>query len=233
MEPLADLKTVGDTSLMQKEEIIVTDREQAKALVDVGFLNQFLYPTSPSDAAKRLGISANLAHHHAKRHSTLGLLIEAKREGGRVYYELAARTFKHERTLVPFGSSDERVAATLSLLQERFMAEYERSSASVTSDEDWTVYGFADSPGRENRPQEVAHVSPVERAAHLQLRSFRLSPSRYQELITRLRNLLEDFVAEPGQRGCTVAILAMDGHFKPGLDDSRMISSFVAPTDLD
>lgn len=66
---------------------------------------------------------ANLAHHHAKRHVALGLLTEVKREQGRVYYQLTARTFKYRNSLLPAGDPDEHAAVTLGLLHEAFLAE--------------------------------------------------------------------------------------------------------------
>jgi hypothetical protein len=46
---------------MQRDELIVTRPEQARALQDTGFLARFLEPASPSDVARSLGIPANLA----------------------------------------------------------------------------------------------------------------------------------------------------------------------------
>lgn len=109
---------------MQLTEMVVTRREQALALRDTAFLGRFLQPASPSDAARALGIRANLAHHHAKRHVTLGLLMEVKRELGRGYYQLAARTFKYRSSLLPTGDPGEHAAVTSGLLHDAFLAEH-------------------------------------------------------------------------------------------------------------
>lgn len=216
---------------MQLHEMVLTDPEQAAALQDVGFLNQFLHRTSPSEAARRLGISANLAHHHVKRHAALGLLREVKREAGRVYYQLAARTFKHARTLVPVDDAKHRVTSTVSRLQQKFLAEYERSSRSMPEDEDdWTVYGFTDSTSPYIPTGSSFEDLPGAKRAHLQVRSFRLSAARYQQLVTALQQTLEEFEADPAEGTCTIAILAFNGLLQPGQEDSRMISSFMPPS---
>jgi DNA-binding transcriptional ArsR family regulator len=116
---------------MQRDELTVTREDQAVALQDVGFLSHFLTPASPSDVARRLGMAANLAHHHAKRHAELGLLEEAKREAGKVYFQLVARVFKHARALIPVEDPNYGVKTSLSLLQRHFSAPYERSDRFV------------------------------------------------------------------------------------------------------
>lgn len=128
---------------MQREEMIVTREDQARALQNVGFLGQFIAPTSPSEVAKRLGMPANLAHHHVKRYAGLELLNEVRREGGKVYYQLAARVFKHSSDLLPLGNPDEKTAATLTRLRDEFLTAFERSERSVDEQmSDWAVYTF-------------------------------------------------------------------------------------------
>ena len=212
---------------MQREEMIVTREDQAIALQDVGFLGQFLEPRSPSDVAKKLGMPANLAHHHAKRHAELGLLLDAGRDAGKVYYQLAARTFKHARSLIPAGAPNERVTATLARLEEQFLAAYQRSDqVAGHQDPDWTVYGF--STKRRPRPEKVPGRPPIEaRPAHFQVRTFRLSSKHYQQLVQQIARLLEQAEADPDDTPCTLAFLALDGALQAGQQDSHMISSFV------
>lgn len=163
-----------------ENELVLTEADQARAVQDSGFLGQFLRPTSPSKVARKLGMPANLAHHHAQRHAALGLLREVKREQGRVYYQLAARTFKHARSLLPAGDPDEYTAATLAQLHERFLAAYERSDRPADShDPDWSIHRFGEGPLAEEPVAGTAALPNEAHPAHFQVRTLPLlSPPR-------------------------------------------------------
>jgi DNA-binding transcriptional ArsR family regulator len=219
---------------MQRDELIVTRPEQARALQDSGFLARFLEPASPSDVARSLGIPANLAHHHARRHAELGLLEEVRREGGKVYYQLVARTFKHDRTLLPAGDPDEHTAVMTGLLRDRFLRAYERSDRfSPDGVPSWHTYGF----DREARPEEPEPRRPTEGSeshpAHLQLRTVSLSPKSYRELVRKVARLIIEAEAEDEEQAqpCTLAFLAMAGVLQEGSTDSRYLSTFVPPAE--
>lgn len=216
-------------------EVTLTTPEQAKAVQDTGFLGQFLEPVSPSEVAKKLGLSANLAHHHAQRHVALGLLRLVKREHGRVYYQLTARTFKHARSLLPAGDPDEYTAATLTGLREHFLRAYERSDSLTDADDpNWSVHSF----GRrtEATPTKSPVGAPLEPAlelhpAHFQVRILPLTAESYRRLVRDISRLLSEATFETlGTSGpCTLAFLAMDGDLQAGTRDSDHLSSFVIP----
>lgn len=211
--------------------MVVENAEQATALQDVGFLGQFVEPASPSEVARKLGMAPNLAHHHAKRHASLGLLVEVRREGGRVYYQLAARRFKHRRSLVPVGHPDERVTATLSRLEVQFLEAYERADRIAgVQDPDWTVYGFVPGPVPEAVP-EGDLIAPEARPAHLQVRTVRLTPEGYVRLVRGVWRLLEEVEADTQDVGaaCTFAFLAMEGVLHQGEQEGMITASFVPP----
>jgi DNA-binding transcriptional ArsR family regulator len=214
---------------MQLDELIVDRPEQAKALQSTGFLGHFLKPASPTDVARRLGMSPNLAHHHAKRHAELGLLNLVRREGGKVYYQLAAKTFKHHRSLVPVGDPDEHTATMLACLQERFLAAYERSDRFVSGDDpDWHIYGFdrnTPDPYRDRPPSVPSEAKP----AHFQARTLTLSPRRYRDLVRRIAQLIAEAETEghSSDDACTFAFLASDGTLQDGATESHYLSTFV------
>lgn len=218
-------------------ELVLTETDQARAVQDTGFLGQFLDPVSPSEVARKLGMPANLAHHHAQRHAALGLLREVKREGGRVYYQLVARTIKHARALLPAGDPDEYTAATLAQLHERFLIAYERSDRLADSeDPDWSVHHFGRGPLYEEpvgTPTPPGAPAPSFEAhpAHFQVRTIQLGPQGYRRLVRRLADLLSE--ARPdedeGAAPCTLALVALDGDLQPGTRDSNHVSSFVPP----
>lgn len=221
---------------MQREELIVTRVDQARALQDAGLLSPYLKPASPSDVARKLGIPANLAHHHAKRHAALGLLNEVKRERGKVYYQLAARTFKHHRSLIPAGDPDEHTAVTLTSLRERFLAAYQRSDRREGGENpNWHIYGF-DRQGIPEVPEASRLAPPSEpHPAHFQARTLTLSAKRYRELVRQIAELISDAESEDGppDHACTLAFLAMDGVLQEGSRDSHYLSTFVPPSEGD
>ena len=219
-----------DNNPAEKERILTTV-EQAKAVQEVGFLRQFFVPTSPSDAAKKLEMPANLAHHHAQRHLSLGLLEEVKREGGKVLYQLTAKLFKVPRKLLPPEDPDNRTVKLLKLVRERFLAAYERSSRLEKQDDpDFELHRFI---AKDDPDPELPETSgrPLEpRPAHFQTRTFSLSPAGYQRLVRQINDLVvaaENEHGQPGSGLCTLVFLGMDGDLQTGTSDSRFISSFV------
>jgi hypothetical protein len=194
---------------MQKDIITVTDVEAARALRGVGFLPQFLEPASPSDVAKLFKVAANLVHHHAKRCLELGLLFEAKREGGKVFYQTAARNFRFPRGLL---EPDETLGFTLRQLSGAFMKAFEKSARLYTkADYEYEVYGFEDyQPEQEPEIPNVGSDEP--RPAHFQAITVRLSPSSYRELIVKLSQLINEAKAETENSvACTIGLVGFEG----------------------
>lgn len=221
---------------MQKEELIVTDVEAAKMLKNPGFLGRFVDPASPSDVARALDMPANLAHHHAKRALDAGLLFEALREHGKVYYQLAARTFKHDMALLPVGDPDERMTATVENLGRRFLTAYERSlrvaqGLQEPGEPDYAHYGFGSRDLEPVLPVAPDAESAEKHPAHYSSRTLRLTPEGYRRLVRGLARLLNDAEREASEGAgvCTVALLAFGGPLSPGSEDGRDVSSFVRP----
>ena len=220
---------------MQKDELVITREDQAKAVQDVGFLGQFVNPSSPSYVAKKLGMAANLAHHHAQKHANLGLLLESERSGGKVYYQLAARAFKHRRGLLSTDNLEATFGLNLFLLKERFLAAFERSDRLETTDDpDWSIYKFA-SEGEVVEPSKLSREQMLEaHPAHFQARTVRLSQVQYLEVVRRIRSILEGTEATKNSTDkdtCTLAFLAFDGDLHEHAKEAHVVSSFVPPLD--
>lgn len=220
---------------MQLAELVITSREQARALQDSGFLGRFLEAASPSDVARSLGMPANLAHHHAKRHAELGLLVEVRRERGRVYYQLAARTFRHRHSLLPAGDPDEHTAAALKSVRDRFLSEYEAFERTANGqDTDWHVYAF----DRDNLPEPESGSGAADavllRPPHFQTRTVSLSAERYRELVQQIAGLVAAAERESraGAKPCTLVFLAMEGVLQDGSADNQFLSSFMPLDEL-
>ncbi len=213
---------------MQKEELIITSAEAARALQDTPMLAQFLEPKSPSEVAKKIGQPANLVHHHAKRGLELGLLIEDRREGGRVYYQLAARAFKYDRFLL---SPDESEGAQMRELTDAFLQAYARSDQIAgNEDPDYSIHGFKDRKHLpkfqpENNQLETPEVHP----AHYSVRTFKLGAARYRTLVREIARLITEAEAETGadSSACTFAVLAFDGVLQEGSEDLQAVNSYA------
>jgi DNA-binding transcriptional ArsR family regulator len=217
---------------MQKEELVITNPEAARALRDTPMLAQFLEPKSPSEVAKKIGQPANLVHHHAKRGLELGLLLEDRREGGRVYYQLAARAFKYDRFLL---TPDESEGSQMRDLMDAFLNAYTRSDhIAGNQDPDYATHGFAhpSDPLEKKRPRNYdpgEPETPEVHPAHYSARTFKLGAARYRALVQEIAHLIieaeKDDASDAGY--CTFAFLAFDGITRELHEDSQTINSFV------
>ncbi len=214
---------------MQKEELILTDPEAARALRDTPMLAQFLEPKSPSEVAKKIGQPANLVHHHAKRGLELGLLLEDRREGGRVYYQLAARTFQYSRLLL---APTETENWEMRELTAAFLNAYARSDHIAGNDDpDYTSHTFAapSYPPEKKKPQNGYTETPEIHPAHYSARTFKLGAARYRTLVQEIAHLIIEAEAETSADSstCTFAFLAFDGVLQEGSEDSQSINSYA------
>lgn len=198
----------------------VTDPAAARALrQDNPFLREFLQPCSPSDVAAKLGIAANLAHHHARRLADLGLLFEERREGGKVYYQLAARDFAFPSDLLPPDEEGGNGSGLLRELAPAFERAYRRSwGAMRAGEEDHCVFGDQAAPAALDL-QPAQDVSDEPYPTHSDALTLRLSPQRYRRLASELSRLLTEAAQEgaaqleAGEGGlpCTLALFALQG----------------------
>jgi DNA-binding transcriptional ArsR family regulator len=219
----------GTIAAMQKDKIRISSPEAAKTLRDSPVLHLFLEPTTPSQIAKKAGMPANLVHHHVKRALELGILFEAKKEGRKVFYQLAARTFTHKRDLLTL---EQTLGAALTQLSNAFLESYLRCDAESVnaSDPDYHVYGFAPEVSPQIPVKPVAAESrepPQQQPAHYQVRTLRLGVKQYQTLIQTLVKLLEEAKSDKEAEPCTIALLGFSGLWRKGHDDTMGLSSFA------
>ena len=215
---------------MQTDRIRLTNPEAARALRDTPVLHKFLLEASPSDVAKACAMPANLVHHHVKRGLELGLMIETRREAGRVYYQLAARQFTYSRTLLGL---EEKVTSLLESLSTSFLEAY-RVSESQTSnadDPDYEVVSIelAEIPAvaLPSTPQSTGQAEGY--PAHFESRTLYLSPKSYQTLVRELSKIIAALEPELGEGSdlCTVTLLGFKGQRQLGHNNSHSITSFV------
>jgi hypothetical protein len=212
-------------------EATVTNQAAARALAqDHHFLPHFLTPQSPSDVAIRVGMAANLAHHHARKMEALGLLREVRREHRKVYYQLAARAFRVPMDVLPPGDPDENGVHTMNELSRAFLAANARSWSYAGAGEQGALYGFEDMPDLAGKPvrgggTEEAHP------AHLDSLTMKLTPERYRRLALALSELLTQAVHDSKDSSgeyCTLAVLAFRDARNDGVVGlSRGTSTFL------
>lgn len=215
-------------------ELVLTDPEAARALMNVAFLGQFRDPASPSDVARKLEMPANLAHHHAQKSLRLGLLFEVGREKGRVLYQLTALSFKFKRDISEAAHFEEAVFdRSARQMMEAFLEAKERSYDRLRGDsERWSVCTFS-SEGNPPTGAPITEESDEPRPALFVQRTVKLTPERYRALLSRINKLIQEAVSERNDSRsatCTIAALGFEGAAHEGLtDDSLSFSSFFNP----
>ncbi len=211
-------------------EVTISSGAAARALAqDHRFLGQLLSPQSPSYVATRLGMAANLAHHHARKLVGLGLLREERREGRRVYFVLTARQFCVPMDLLPPGDPDEHAVRTLRELNAEFLNANARSW-SYASGGEGACYGSESEPAQASAPLSGGGTQEAH-PAHLDTLTLRLTPERYRKLALALSELLSE-AAEKGASNsgevCTLAILGFrDDRPEKRESIGRGVSSFL------
>ncbi len=222
---------------MQTDRIRLTNPEAARALRDTPVLHGFLEERNPSEVAKQIGMPANLVHHHVKRGLELGLMIETRRESGRVYYQLAAKQFTYSRTLLGL---EEKITTLMGNLSTSFLEAYRASESQTTNadDADYEKVGFSsgDLPSVADAVAD-ADAKPSERVeghpSHFESRTLRLTPKSYWTLMRELSKIIAALEAENdvSSKPMTVTVLGFKGELRSGHDNSHTITSFVPLTD--
>jgi DNA-binding transcriptional ArsR family regulator len=213
---------------VQQDEIIITNPDAARALRDTRLLAYFLEPQSPSVVARRIGQPANLVHHHVKRCLELGLLMEQRRQGRRVYYQLVAKTFKCRRSLL---GVEEDEGAFVRDLTSAFMDAFVRSDRlHGNQDLEYAARGFERVP--DALSDSDARVALSERSearpAHLVSRTLKLQPETYLKLVRDITRLVLEAESKSTLDGaCTLSFLAFDGVVHGLKDDTQVVSRFA------
>jgi hypothetical protein len=208
----------------QTETQVVAQPEAVQALRESTLMGLFLEPTSPSDAARQVGIAANLMHHHVKRYLDFDLLFETSRQDGKVFYQLCAKNFLIPWAMIP---AEDQMTTSLNTVNTAFVKAYERSERLCTVRPEYHVIGFADLPEQTDSSRET--IKPEPHPAHYQLRSLRLSGSSYQKVVQRLSELLNELHMENSSDAvqCSLLLLAFEGSTSDVPADVQQIQSFL------
>lgn len=224
----------------QLPEVTILDSRAAKALMNTRFLSRFLDPASPTDVARQLGMPANLAHYHAKKYKSLGLLSEVARDNGMVFYQLSGRRF---RIRYEEERKEEQSKTPAVLLARRlfnaFAEEYRKSEVNTNHDDDlWTVCSFE--TGDSGGLGEAASGSNIDNAFSISAdlptfliqRTMKMSPDSYKKLLLYIEKVIQDQKAcEVDSRSatCTIAAIGFRGRSYDNQGDNSMArSSFFA-----
>ena len=214
---------------MQKDSIHLTNPEAAQTLRNSAVLQFFLEPVSPSDVAKPSGLAANLVHHHAKKALELGLLLESKRENGKVFYQLAARQFTYARDLLPF---EQKEPEDMRLITHAFLEAYQKSDALLRGEDAYVLtHGFVTpenpEPPAQPEPKQMLEKHP----AYFLARTFNLGQVRYQQLVNDISRLIEEAKNETGKEAssCSLVFIGFDGQWRENQTqgDTVHINGFV------
>ncbi len=208
----------------QQEILVIENPEAIRILRENTLLGLFLEPSSPSDVAKHAGISAHLMHHHAKRFLELGLVFEANREDGKVFYQLLAKNFKIPWDLI---ANDDLIEQPLQKLSIAFSKAFQRSNRFTSSSPAYHFIGFA------IPPEEKAVKPPTEmlepRPAHYQMRSLNLSPSSYRKLVKQISDLISLAKMETSSDAAqsSIVLMAFEGSVFEVPSESHVVQSYM------
>lgn len=212
---------------IQQPSLRITDPATARLLRQQhAFLALFVQPTSPTDAAQRAGMAANLAHHHARKLVEVGLLREVRRQGGKVYYQLTAREFRVPWSVLPPTDEQGGNFANLNGLNVGFRCAYERSARHLTEHEEHII-GFVEFADAQAHLPAMQGVPAESHPTHLDAITVRLTPERYRQLVqdfTALLNAALDDALPDSGKPCTIAVLAYQGVIDAGAEFTERIS---------
>jgi hypothetical protein len=197
-----------------------------KGINGIRIMGLFLEPNSPSEVARFVNISANLMHHHTKPYLELGLLFEAKREAGKVFYQLAAKNFKIPWELIP---SDDLVGRPLQDLSAAFTKAFERSNRLTSDSPAYHMIGFAEIENEDVQTKNREGNMLEARPAHYQMRSLQLSASSYRALVHQFSDLIAEIEMEDSSDAaqCTISLLAFEGSVIDVPGDSHVVQSYL------
>lgn len=221
----------------QRHSLRIENVEAARALkANTGFLDLFVNPRSPTDIADAAGMAPNLAHHHASKLAKLGLLFEQRRQGRKVYYQLAAREFRVPWSVLPPVDETAGELKTAQDLLLAFSRAYEVSWLAAGEQEEY-VAGFGDALTPPTAPQKPSSPPVQAIPTHFEALTLRLTPERYRRLVQTLSQLLQEAAVEGGdlkEQGhvCTLALMAFEGSIENPASQwqgrvSRQVSSFL------
>jgi DNA-binding transcriptional ArsR family regulator len=218
-------------AVMQKDRIRLTNPEAVRTLRDTPVLRYFVHERNASDVATELEMPANLVHHHVKRALELGLMVETKREGKRIYYQLTAKEYRYGRDLL---GMDERITSSVNAVSSSFLEAYTAFEAHSVeaNDPDFHAFGFVEPeslpppPPLPERPkdQDMPPYPP-----HFQVLTVRLTPAQYLETMHTLTRMVKRAESQRTNDAspCTVALLGYGGTLRNGSDNGEDISSWI------
>ena len=190
----------------------VLDELQLELILNVTYyltLCTFVEPLTPSEAARKLDIPANIAHYRTKRLAKARLL-EAVENQGKGRYRSVADAFLipaelapalHESSLLMLDGMLSKLHRAMMTCTEQHLQEHEwvASGKSLTLD----LSGHIDlSNGEARQYPGACRISTLE-----------LSSAQYQKVTESIVAILENLHEETGEKHCTLAFIAFDAPF--------------------
>lgn len=183
---------------MQAQAIELTTAAQINAIQDIGFLKNFIEPTSPSVVAQKIEEPANLVHYRVKRLVELGILKYYGRKGRQHLYILSAPVFEYNPYTI--GSIKEDYTKSL------FNQIYERLNGSdALNDQRNVSVSFIDDDTVTRQPPALVTT-----------KEFFLRDERWEELNNRIKELIDEYAKSPDTTGSyhSLVIIHFGGKFR-------------------
>lgn len=171
-------------------------------------LSMFKEPLTPSEAARRLRVPANVMHYHVKRLLEAGLL-ERTEEGGRGHlYKSVSQRFSVAPEVLPAATEalPAMLDTMLSKLHRNFLGRTEAELRDIDAllEAGPVVFEL-------NESLTLGSVEPHDYPTWVSIATVELSAEQFQRFTDAVRGILDEAKADRGEKRCTLAFLAFQG----------------------
>ncbi|THF70226.1 helix-turn-helix transcriptional regulator [Deinococcus sp. Arct2-2] len=200
---------------------------QAQALLDFTYgarlLEQFMHPSTSSQAAHALAEPANRVAYHVRKLTDTGLLRVSGHQGKRVLYQVVAHTFHVPRALVRLNEPltlIEPVMRDITNAYAHAILEWQarhNPHTPVGDGSQFTVH--LDGIGQEEPNKSPVDVSEGPHPPAMRLRTVHLTPEQYRQVQASLDQILTELAPEddaPNAKKSTFVIMGFSGALHGG-----------------
>jgi DNA-binding Lrp family transcriptional regulator len=191
-------------------DTFIINKEQLELLRDpknMPLLQLLMKPHTPSEAARHFGLSTNALHYRFKKLFGAKLIKEVEQRGNRKKYQVVARHFKIDKTLVEGVETvvPEIQKEELQIVSRHFLKQSELYFRDVGADDNKPYLHF----WLRTRMQPIPY-KPV-----FTTRELRLSEREYCQLVDMIAEFLKEARAKNEHnaklKNCTVTLMVCEG----------------------
>lgn len=171
-------------------------------------LYMFKNPLTPSEAARRLQVPANVMHYRVKRLHEAGLLVVADDSNRSRTYKSVAQKFSVSPEVLPAitESLPAMLDGMLSKLHRNFLQRTEGELGDIEALLETGPVAF-----ELNESLILGTINPHEYPVWLSVSTIDLSAEQFQKIIDAVRQIFDEAEADKGEKRCTLAFLAFQG----------------------